>query len=98
MKTLDRYLCLHFLQSLLGVLFMAALVVLIAEIRDIYGEILTESPSLKWVLIYLALTTPGKLAEAIPLSTAVRRFGRLCALRAKTSSWELFAAVLAPSG
>lgn len=71
MKTIDRYLCSHFFYSLAGVLFIITLFILIAELRDIYGDILAENPDPKWILLYFALVMPGKIGEVIPLVTAV---------------------------
>lgn len=97
MKTVDRYLCVHFLASLVGVLFIVAVVILIAEVGNIYGDILAERPDVKWIIAYLALAMPASLAEVVPLATAVALLWTLMRLSRQNELLALFCGGLSPA-
>lgn len=97
MKTVDRYLCVHFLASLVGVLFVVGVVVLIAEVGNVYGDILAKSPDLKYVVAYLALVMPANLAETVPLATAVAVLWTLMRFSRQNELMALFCGGLSPA-
>ncbi len=97
MKTLDRYLCASFFWALAGVFFVVGLVVLIAEVRNVYGDILTHQPDLKWVVVYLALVIPGRLAEVLPLATAMAALWVLVRLARHNEMMAFFCGGLSPA-
>jgi len=97
MKTVDRYLCVHFLTSLLGVLFIVAVVLIITEAANIYGDILKGNPDLKWIVAYLALALPRSLAEVVPLATAVAVLWTLMKLSRQNELMALFCGGMSPA-
>lgn len=97
MKTLDWYLFRKLLLSFAGVMFLIILVVLIAEVRDIYGDILSKDPDLKWVVIYLGLILPGRIAEVTPLAMAISSLWVLAWLARRNELLAFFCGGISPS-
>lgn len=97
MKTIDRYLARHFFVALAGTFFMVVLVLLIGEITNISGDILEENPSFWWVVIYLSLVMPGKVAEVVPLGTAVAVLWTLFRFSRQNELLGMFCGGLSPA-
>lgn len=71
MKIVDTYLIREFLYTLIGVLFICAIILLVYNIIESYDEILQNKPGFYYTFSYFANSLPFRLIEVLPLAVAI---------------------------
>ncbi len=71
MKLLDRYIINNFFWNLLGVLFICVVVFLVYMLIGSYEDILSNAPSMYFVIVFFANSLPFMMVEVIPLGIAI---------------------------
>ena len=70
-KILDKYILKEFIYTLVGVLFICAIVMLVYLLIENYEEILENSPGIKYVTLYFLNSLPYQMIEIVPLAVAI---------------------------
>ena len=71
MKLIDRYIINNFLWSFVGILFICIVLFLVYMLIDVYEDILDNSPTPYYVILYFVNSLPYLLFEVIPLAVAI---------------------------
>ena len=71
MKLLDRYIIHNFFWNFVGILFISAIVFLVYMLIESYEDILSNAPSMYFVILYFTNSLPFLMVEVIPLSVAI---------------------------